>query len=297
MKRNFWRNVIYLLLVVAIAACGGKKQEEGSASDEFDDAQEGDSNVEALEEVIYNIPPPSEIPYLLQTTGAEFNEGILNPYARVDDYMTTFDVTALNLGVYAADLGYLSSYEKTQDAINYLNSMKKLAEFIGASTAYDASMLSRFETNLGERDSLNKIIDEGMTKADELLKGENRGNIAALMTTGSFVEGLYISTQLIRRYPEGLLTEEQKFTVLTPLIQVVLEQRNSLDDLIKLASSAPQEERLTTVIGELRGLSETYAQLDIDDKMAENQMDELLNDETLNMLADQIEKIRGSITQ
>jgi len=277
-------------------ACGGKTQEEGSASDEFENSQPDDGDTGgALENLLYNLPPPSEIPFLLQSTGAEYNESLLNPYSRVDEYITTFDVTALNLGVYAADLGYLSSYNKTQDAINYLNSMKKLADHIGAGTAYDADMLARFESNLGQRDSLNRIIDEGMGTADELLKGENRGNIAALMTTGSFVEGLYISTQLIQKYPEGLLTEEQKFTVLTPLIQVVLEQRNSLDDLINLASSAPQEDRLTTVIADLKELQATYAELDIDEKIAQNQMDELLNDEVLTRLSDQVSKIRHNI--
>jgi len=79
------------------------------------------------------------------------------------------------------------------------------------------------------------------------------------------------------------------------LIQVVLEQRNSLDDLINLASSAPQEDRLTTVIADLKELKATYAELDIDEKIAQNQMNELLNDEVLTRLSDQVSKIRQDI--
>ena len=114
--------VIQLLmfaLITGIVACNSKKQEEGAESDEFDAAQEQSANVaSSVESVIYNIPPPAEIPWLLETTGAEFNESLINPHTEVDKYMTTFDVAAMNLGVYAADLGYLSSYEKTQGALN-----------------------------------------------------------------------------------------------------------------------------------------------------------------------------------
>jgi hypothetical protein len=287
-----------LALIFALYSCASKQQEEGSASTDFDAAQEDPGGVsDNLEGIIYNIPPPSEIPYLLEATGVEFNGSLVNSYNIVDKYKTTFDVAALNLGIYAADLGYLSSNDKTQDAINYLTSMKSLADHLGVSSAYNEDIMVRFESNIGSRDSLQSIINEGVENADELLKSEDRSQTAALMTTGSFVEGLHIATQLIATYPDNVLTPEQRMTVLTPLITVVLEQENSLGDLIKLASSVPQDGLIATVTEDLKTLQQIYSELDIAEKINNNQTEDLLGDETLGRLSAQVSKLRTEIVE
>ena len=289
--------VVAFALVVFIYSCGSKQQEEGSEADAFQDAQKEPDVQESLEGVIYNVPEPSEIPWLLEATGAEFNGNLINSYTVADKYKTTFDVAALNLGIYASDLGYLSVYDKTQDAINYLTTMKSIADHLGVASAYDETLISRFENNIGTKDSLQNIINEGVRNADELLKSEDRSQAAALMTTGSFIEGLYVATQLIATYPEDILTEEQRFTILTPLIRVVLEQEKSLDDLIKLASSVPQDGMIADVVTELKTLKGIYSELDIEEKIQNNQTDALLSDETLGRLTAQIAKVRQDIVE
>src|SRR5688572_6038620 len=125
-----FNRLIYFCLSATIAfglaSCGSSSSDKDKNSDEFKAAEE--SLKQQIEEVVYNIPSPTEIPYLLQATGAEFNEGLLNSRAKVDQYATRTDKAALNLGVYAADIGYLSSYDKSQEAIDYLNSCKTLAD-------------------------------------------------------------------------------------------------------------------------------------------------------------------------
>ncbi len=297
MKKYF----LHLLVITAtliIYSCGSKQQDTESESDAFDNAQEeADEVSESLEGVIYNIPSPAEIPWLLEATGVEFDESLTNGYSLVDNYKTTFDVSALNMGIYAADLGYLSAYDKTQDAINYLTSMKGLADHLGVASAWDVEMLERFESNLGSKDSLYIIIEEGVENADKQLKNEDRSQAAALMTTGSFIEGLYIATQLIQSYPTDILSTEDRMTILTPLIRVVLEQEKSLQALLKLATSVPQDGMIVQVVKDLNGLDATFTELDIDEKIAQNQTDELLNDVTLRNLANQIAEMRRGIVE
>lgn len=295
--KKYLSHILVLALLAGMTACGSKNDSEGSEAKAFKDSQEQKSDdSKSFDELLLNIPAPSEIPYLLLTTGADFNESIINPYTNVDRYMTTEEVKALNLGVYGADLAYLSSYDKTQDAINYMGSMKKLADELGATTSYDREMVTRFETNLGDKDSLYKIIDSGMSQADLLLKSEDRGDIAIMLTIGSFAEGLYIATQLIAQYPEDIFTEEQKYTVLTPLIRVILEQEKSLNDLIKLAGSVPANDTMNTLVSGLKTLQEHYAALDIEEKINNNQGADLLSDESLKDIIDQVAVVRNSIT-
>src|SRR4051812_17955584 len=105
------------LLAAGLASCGSSSDDKNKNSKEFDEAG---TLKEQIEEVVYNIPSPSEIPYLLQATGAEFNEKLLNARQNVDKYTTRNEKASLNLGVYVADIGYLTSYDKTQEAIDYL---------------------------------------------------------------------------------------------------------------------------------------------------------------------------------
>ena len=154
--------VFSTLIAIGLASCGSSSSDKDKNSSEFKEAEE--SLKEQIEEVIYNIPSPSEIPYLLQATGAEFNESLVNPRTKVDQYAARTDKAALNLGVYAADIGYLSSYDKTQEAIDYLNSTKTLADNLGIIGSFDVEILQKFEANISNKDSLTRLLDRTMKK-------------------------------------------------------------------------------------------------------------------------------------
>ncbi|HET9053695.1 MAG TPA: hypothetical protein VFM90_05950, partial [Cyclobacteriaceae bacterium] len=219
---NFKRSIYLILsafLMAGLAACGSSNSDKEKDSDEFKDAEKSLEN--QIKDVVYNIPSPTEIPYLLQATGADYNPGLVNPRTKVDQYTTHTDKAALNLGVYSSDIGYLTSYEKAQEAINYLNACKTLADGLGVIGTFDIEILKRFEANISNKDSLSYLLDETIKQTDKFLKDESRNKLAALVVTGSFVEGLYISTGLIKSYPKDLLPEDARNTVLGPLIRVV----------------------------------------------------------------------------
>jgi hypothetical protein len=101
--------VFSTLIAIGLASCGSSSSDKDKNSSEFKDAEE--SLKEQIEEVIYNIPSPSEIPYLLQATGAEFNESLVNPRTKVDQYASRTDKAALNLGcmVLISDISVLTT--------------------------------------------------------------------------------------------------------------------------------------------------------------------------------------------
>ena len=235
-----------------MASCGSSSSDKDKSSSEFNEAE--DSLKAQLEDVIDNIPPPSEIPYLLQATGAEFNESLVNPRTKVDQYASRTDKAALNLGVYAADIGYLSSYDKTQEAIDYLNSTKTLADNLGIIGSFDVEVLQKFEANISNKDSLTRLLDQTMKKAQNYLADNNRNKLSALVVAGSFVESLYIATGLVKSYPKDLLPDDSRNLILTPLIRVVLDQKKSVSDLLKMLSSLEQTEPVATIVSDLKTL-------------------------------------------
>jgi hypothetical protein len=295
---KFMRLKTYLFAFLAVAglwSCGGGSSEKENNSDEFSEAEE--SLKTQIEDVIYNIPSPSEIPYLLQATGAEYNQGLLNDRNKVDQYSSRTDKAALNLGVYASDIGYLSSYEKTQEAIDYLSSAKKLADNLGVIGSFDMDVLQRFENNIANKDSLANILNTAVQSSEKYLKDESRNKLAALLLTGSFVEGLYISTGLIKSYPKDLLPDDSRNLVLTPLMRVILQQEKSVDELSKMLSTIDQAEPIGGLAADLKALQASYRSLNIEEQIQNNRSDLVLTDKNLVEITQIVEKMRKSIVE
>lgn len=291
------KHFIYFLisaLVTFATACGPSNKEKAENAEEFEAAEE--SLKDQIEEVVYNIPSPSEIPYLLEATGAEFNQSLLNPRAKASQYVTRNDKAALNLGVYAADIGYLSSYEKTQEAIDYLNTAKTLSENLGVMGTFDVSVLERFEANISEKDSLARLLNEAIHNTEDYLQDDDRNKLSALVVTGSFIEGLYISTGLIKSYPKDLLPEDKRNLVLTPLMRIVLEQKKSVSELLKMLSSVDQTEPVATIVSDLKALENAYAALNIEEQIRNNNANMVLTDKNLIEITNIVAKIRNEIT-
>jgi hypothetical protein len=240
------------------------------------------------------LPPTSEVPYLLQNTGADFNASLINTAKKVDSYTTTTDKAALNLGAYATDIGYLSVYDKTQDVINYLRSSDKLAKHIGVGNAFERSLEKRFESNLGKKDSLVKIVDESMNRVHEYLEDNNRKGTAALTLTGSFIEGLYISTGLIEKYPKDVPANVRN-SVLTNLMLTIIKQKQSLADLLAILKSAPQDAQVVEYTGYLNDLYKQFENLNFDEKVKNNSGDLVVTDKTLSGITAKVKEIRAKI--
>lgn len=297
MKFTRIRISTYLFSVLTVAglwSCGPSTKDDQANSNEFQQAEE--SLKDQIKDVVYNIPPPTEIPYLLQMTGAEFNQSLINDNKKADQYLTRNDKAALNLGVYAADIGYLSSYDKTQEAIDYLNAAKKLADNLGVIGSFDMDALKKFEANISNRDSLASLLNQAVQKTDLYLKDDSRNKLAALMITGSFVEGLSISTGLIKSYPKDLKDEERNL-VLTPLIRVVLDQKKSVDELHKMLSNAEKAEPITTILSDLEALQASYQALNIDEQIKNNKSNLVLSDKNLVNITNIVEKMRKAIIE
>ncbi|MDH4091369.1 MAG: hypothetical protein OEV24_12915 [Cyclobacteriaceae bacterium] len=282
------------LIAISLASCGTSSSDRDKNSDEFNEAKE--SLPGQIEELVYNIPSPSEIPYLLQRTGAEFNESLLNSRSKADQYTSRTDKSALNLGVYAADIGYLSTYDKTQQAIDYLGTAKDLADGLGVIGSFDVQVLQQFEANISNKDSLTSLLDETINKTQMFLKDNNRNKLAAMVITGSFVEGLYISTQLVRTYPKDLLPTDAKNLVLTPLIRIILDQKSSVSEVNKMLAAAEQTEEITSIQADLKSLEAAYAALNIEEQIKNNKANLVLSDKNLVEITNIVEKIRKGIT-
>jgi hypothetical protein len=242
-------------------------------------------------QILSQLPAVSDMPYILQNTGADFNPTLINPYGKASTYTATTDKAALNLGIYGTDIGYLSVYGKTQDIINTVKSAQKLSDQLGVTQAFEASVQQRFEKNLSNKDSLTKIVNESMRAADIFLKKADRSNTASLVATGAFIEGLYIATQLVEKYPKDL----KETGVLTELIKTVIDQKKSLADLIEILKNAKQDASVAEYRKVLENLHETFKASQLEEKIKTNKGDLRLTDKSIIDIANKVKEIRTKI--
>ena len=297
MKKNQLKLASFALsAAVLISSCGGggNKEQSSDASSEFDAAKE--QVAKDVSKVLKDLPPPSEVPYLLMSAGAEFDANIINSLDNMNAYQNDGTKAALNLGVYATDIGYLASYGKSELALDYMGECQKLAAPVGVAEAIDYGMISRFESNMENKDSLASIINEVMQKSGERLGELDELNSAALLLAGSWIEGVHISTTIVNTYPDDL-PEESRTLILEPLVKIVMDQKVSLNDLLQVMNDVPKSDDVNNMISELGKVKAIYdgELAEVEKQISENTGDFVLKPSTLDNLAAEVGRIRGSI--
>jgi hypothetical protein len=200
-----------------------------------------------VKKIFYNVPSPIEMTSLIQKSGALYKPEILNSYKVADKYVN-IPQQALNLGVYGSDLSYVRLFDQIQLSINYLSAIKKLCDELNIPEEQGSFAISRMEKNMDNKDSLLLIITDTYSSADAYLKDNDRGNTATLIILGGWIEALYISTNII-------VFENSKNK---DVVDRIAEQKYSLNNLIELIKSYPDDNELKSYIPPLLNLKTVY---------------------------------------
>lgn len=237
---------IVLGLVVLSVFSFGCGSGEGESSDDL--TEEFDSTKGSLLSVngeIFSIPSPIQTAMLIKQSGANYNKGMLNTSQNLASYSTSFK-KALNLGVYGADLGYVTIYEQTQDAITYLNAAKKIADDLGVAGAFDVQTLERFQQNLGNKDSLLSLVSVAYRASDAYLKNNDRNEISGLILTGGWIESLTFATNVFKMKGDQEVKKR------------IAEQKLSLNSLIKLLTPYYSQPEYAELIDGLKDIATVF---------------------------------------
>ncbi|MEP2023698.1 MAG: hypothetical protein ABJH98_10425 [Reichenbachiella sp.] len=288
-----------LALTVFICSCGGnsKKVTAEIEAEAFEEAE--NQLIEEIDKVVHDMPPPSEVPYLLQATGSDFNAELINDLNNVTKYENSTDKAAMNLGAYATDIGYLSAYDQVQDALKYMETCQKLADQIGIASAFELELMERFERNLGNRDSLANLINYAMDVAEEKLEATDRLQTIALVLSGSYIEGLYLSVMVIDTYPDDLLPEASRNLILEPLVKIIIDQKEPLNDVVRLLKDLKSDDTIAEVVAEFDILRVLYQEdlSEIDKKIAEGDPNFMLNKDMLVDIISEVKRIRAEMVK
>lgn len=280
---TFVLSAITMLVISFLFSClpDEDKQEE-NLFNENEDAEGGNivdtTTKEALTKaryVLYSLPSPLEIAKLIKESGCTYNPEILNPTGNVDTYVTNKSM-ALNLGIYGADLSYVSLFDQTQASIDYMTASRKLADGLGILDAINDSTIQALRQNINNRDAIVNIISQTFMNSDSYLKENQRDEVAAMIVVGGWIEGLYLAIQLT----ENSLSNNEV------LIKRIIDQKLSLLLTINLLELYKNNENISAILNDMKAIKAVYDEIDEED----------LNKENFEKLANKVELIRNSYT-
>ncbi len=239
MLRKFSYLALMLAGVCLMSACSGSSK-KSSESDELTLAPATESaalelSEEVMSDVIQNISSPVEMASIIKATGVDFSQKILNNTDNVDAYNTSYK-RALNLGVYSADLGYINTFDKNNIVVSYLVAIKSLSEGIKVGQFFDFTALKRMATNSNNLDSLMQISISSFNQMDSYLRSQKRSNVSSLIVTGAWIEGLYITGNVIEQTnDENLINRVAEQKDIINIIEIILRNYSNDPDFAELA--------------------------------------------------------------
>lgn len=200
---------------------------------------------------LFSVPSPVQTAMLIQKSGVIYDKSTLSASNKVNTYSTDYS-RSLNLGIYGADLGYVSLYNQTQDALGYLAAVKQLADKLGISAAFDASTMERIQKNVTNKDSMMVLVGIAYRGSDAYLKNNQRSDVSSLILTGGWIESMHFSVTAYKSKPN------------TDIKYRIAEQKLALTSLVKILGNnkAPEVAELTAQLADLakiyEGISFTY---------------------------------------
>lgn len=266
MKFKFRFAAVFLSACALLAAC----------SDDPTDNGEGDSTVADTIDVTnlkvkgqnFMMPSPMQIADMIKKSGSLYDKKMLNSTENLPKYTEAMK-RALNLGVYGADLGYITMYENTPDALEYYKTVNQLADQLKITASFDPALMKRFSDNIANKDSVLVLVGEAYRRSDNFLRESEQDHLAALILAGGWIESMYFALNTYKSKP-------------TEAIAVRIgEQKTTSAGLVKLLKECDKPE-YAELITLMEALDAEYQKVEIKYTFAEPTHDEGTKTTTIN---------------
>lgn len=147
---------------------------------------------EEVEEMDYMLPSPLQIALIFNHAGLEYQDGLTNSAENAQNYVSK-NSKLLNFGAYSADLSYCVVNDQSQPALDYLSTVKSLADELGLESVFNSEQLvAKFERNLSNQDSLIDILSTVQERLDEYVDDNDERFMHVVIFAGAWTESMYL---------------------------------------------------------------------------------------------------------
>jgi hypothetical protein len=266
--------LLVLSLFFVFTSCNSGDKNEELISAEEQAVPDLEATRFNAQNVFNSLPDKKQVMELIEANKIEYNPMLLNDPHAVKRYAVEFSKAA-NLGIYGSDLIIASSFDQTQESMVFLSCVNVLAQSLGVSGAFDQKLFERIESHNNNKDSVLEIVTGAFKKVDEILKYNNRPATSAVILAGCWIEGLYVSSRIAES-----INEERT-------IKAVVQQKESLKNLIVMIESVKLEPSSSFLLEDLRNLYDRFNVAETKTKF---------NKESISEITSQITTLRTKLT-
>jgi hypothetical protein len=291
------KKLLYVLCIATLFVSCQKKQEAQEAP-----PTEASPSFEAERSAFFNnMKAPAEVAAQLQATAAEFNPSLLSDPKNYGSYANDQVKAAANLGVYLSDLNYSVAYKQSANTKELFTAAHELSKAIGIEQNILDFLMKRYSDNIAQNDSVKAVVNELFERSTAGLQGTERETLVGIAMSAYQIENLHLALGTIQAYPKDMLPSDARTQILIPVFRLVLEQKKNVETIYGFLKSVvdptnpdknPNYPYYATAFEELIAV---YNKLNVDEKIANNQGIELMNDAVVQELSEKVNAIRSKI--
>ena len=254
MKIRFLKLSSIAAISFLAVSCANADSNQAIVEEEVVEEVINEVSEDPIDDIFYQVPSPNDLFNVLKDADISYNKDILNDLSLVETFNTKKS-KALNFGVYAADLAYVSSLGQIGDASNFFETIRALSKELEIENAMNDVIYARIQENLdaSNPDSLFSLSNETYYKAYAYLDDNDRGDVLGMIVIGGWIEGLNIILN-VQEYEEN-----------SDVVQRIADQRLTLENLLVFTSRI-QNEDLDNIISELAPIEELFSSLEISEE-------------------------------
>jgi hypothetical protein len=196
MKNLKTLTVLAAAIALVLMSCGAAEQNEFLTDrEDTKDTVKGEVLAD-MATIRAKIPQPSVLGKKFAAAGLSYNKSSMLSSSKASGFSGNYG-KAMGLGAFGADLGFACAYNQTQDALEYLNGLSKLANDLGIGSSFDPEFVKQLLSSLGKSDTLDMMINKAYDKAERNMQSNQRTQLAVLMICGGWIEGIYVAAENI----------------------------------------------------------------------------------------------------
>ena len=262
-----------------------------SCSNEAEDDELKNKEIQAVKvfsDKSYILPSPLQIAKIFKKAGLIYSPELLNPTENLNKYNTQI-TRALALGTYSADITYCVINQKSQESFKYLNTIKKLTDDLGMSSAFsDDNFFERFEQNITNEDSLYNILEEFQIRFDDYFVKNEDQQLAVLIFSGAWLESMNF----------GVFSSQDNASKAVAVR--LAEQYLVLNNLLKAIKMNQKDKVYDELIADFEEINKSFENFNFiksggNNKEEESLREMILTEEEVNTLSRIIKEKRGKV--
>ena len=237
--KAFKSTLLIFLSIFILSSCGGNQKKQEASQDETFDLE---SYIIAAESIEPNLNSVDQIFNILDMVNAEYYEVLSNDPYNAHSYKTTYPIAAANLGIYMADVLYHYYGENEETMFLTFQAAQELAQYIGVQSQFASWTFEQLEGTVMKRDTITRLFNQLLEDSKNYTSEEEMVFVHTAFLTGSFVEKVYISSNLLQQKMNAAEMSQEEEADIRELLVIYLNQLDPSTSILYEAFERQQDQ-------------------------------------------------------